>query len=344
MNKKMLGALLDAKDLTLDELRAKDPALADKVVSLVRQAEGAHLKDSLGDLPEHVRAKVAEIDVTRATGDAVEHLRVNLVEFGVEPEHVQKVVHRAHKARLGHGLKPKQVIGTEPAVAAQLATARVHEVSAVAGLRGAAADAVARAAAAPSALDEATLTRLVAEKKLTEVQARNVGFSAALYELLDDNAALAKAIPRAAFHWLAGETPSSTADLAKLSAADLTEILASTEMKAALPAGATPESAGATLASRFAALHPGVALLARLPQINVGRVTAAVQDLAPLFQHNSKVVGASFSDLDTRGLSAAQIEQCKTSQAQLVQLTRPYPGLELGAILDDPSLSPRAKA
>ena len=79
-------------------------------------------------------------------------------------------------------------------MAQQLATARVHEALTVAGVTGAAADAVAQAAPAPSALDDATLTTLVSNGTLTDAQAKVLGFSSALYQLVDGDTALATAI------------------------------------------------------------------------------------------------------------------------------------------------------
>ena len=282
MDKSLFAALLGAKNLTINELRATAPALADEVIALVRRAEAARLTDALGDAPEDVRARIVEIDITRATGDVVEHLRAKLVELGVEHEHVQKVVQRARETNLGRGLDPRQGIGADPAVARQIATARVHEVSSVAGLHGAAAAALAAAAPAPSAIDDATLIKLVSENRLTEAQAHDVGFSAALYELVGDATALAMAIRSASFPRLGGKSPASTTDLAKLTAADWIPFLASA--KGALPTGMMPDSAGAALAGRFAALHSGVALTARLPQVDPRQVASAVGDLAPLFQ------------------------------------------------------------
>jgi hypothetical protein len=342
MNKTMFRSLLAVKDRTIEELRAQNPALAHEVVALIRRAESAHLQDALRGLPTHVRAKVEAIDLTQATGDVIEHLRARLVDLSVEQKHITKVIRRARKTKLGQNLPPGQVIGAHPAVAQQIATARVHEVSAVAGLTGAVAAAVAQAAPAPSGLDDATLTRLVSEKKLTDAQARDVGFSTALYEVVGDDTALATAIRSASFPRLGGKPPASTADLAKLGGADWTTFF--TSSKVALPEGATPQSVGATLAGRFAAIHPGVAITARLPQVDAGQVTGRVRLLGPLFRRNTKVVGVSFTNLDTTGLSTPQIEELRTTHAQLLQLARAYPGLDLGSVLDDPKLSPEAKA
>lgn len=210
----------------------------------------------------------------------------------------------------------------------------------MAGLDSAATDVITQAAPAPSALDEATLTRLVVERKLTSAQAKDVGLSAALFQLVGEDTNLASAIRSASFPRLGG-SPTSTTDLSRLSVADWTRFF--TSHSAALPAGATAKSMGATLAGRFAMIHPAVAITTRLPQADAGQVTEAVRDLAPLFQHNAKVVGISFAELATRDLTPSQIAKLQATHARLVQLTRAYPGLELATVIDDPRLMPAAK-
>jgi hypothetical protein len=342
VQKNLLRALLGAQDLTVEQLREKDPALADAVLALVRSAETTRLNEALAGMPEHLRVKIGEIDFTRATGDVVEHLWMKLVELEIDGVLAKQVVHHAEKVKLGRGLDPRQVIGTERAVAQQIATANVHEIGSVAGLSDAAADAVARAAPAPSALDEAMLIKLVSEHKLTDSQARDVGFSAALYQLVDGDTALASAIRSGSFPWLGGKAPTSTADLAKLRATDWTRFVAS--MKTAPSAKASPEELGAALASRFAALHPGVAISARLPLVDVSEIAGALRDLGPLFKQNPKVVGGRFEDLDTSGLDPSQVTKLQTAYLGLAKLTRAYPGLGLATVLDDLTLDPGAKA
>ncbi len=302
MNGTELRKLLGARDLTIDALRAKDPQLADQIVALVRQDESARLIASL-DVPDQVRSKLAKIDFTKTTGDVVGRLRTKLVKLGVDKAQVEQLARRLGSASLG--LQPGQLIGSQPAIAQQIAIARVNEVNTLAGLRGPAAAAVSQAAPAPSALDDATLTKLVADKKLTDAQAKAVGLSTALYELVNEDTALATAIRAASFIRLGGKPAASTADLAKLSPADWSDFIASN--KVGLAAGATPASMGRALAMRFAAVHPGPAFGARLPAVDVGQVSSDVGDLGPLFSHNPVVVGSDFGALDTTGLSASQV-------------------------------------
>src|SRR5262249_17583404 len=153
---------------------------ADRVASLVQQAEATRLAHALRDAPEEVRAKVAEIDLTAATGDVVEHLRASLVAHGIDDVHIELVLDHARRTNLGKGLDPTHPIADHPAVAQALPPAPVHETAAIPGPPGPAARAPAQAAPAPSTIDDATLAKLVANDTLSDAQARAVGLSASL--------------------------------------------------------------------------------------------------------------------------------------------------------------------
>jgi hypothetical protein len=338
MNLYRLRQLRDAKGLTIEALQAKVPDLADEVIALVRREDAARLIASL-DLPEQVRLQVAEIDVTGSTDDVAEQLRGRLVELGVDDVQVEQLAQHARNVTLG--LQPGQAIATHPAVASQIAIAQVNEVSTLAGLGSAAAAALTQVASAPSAVDEASLTKLVAEKQLTEMEAQQVGFSAALYQLVHEDTELAMAIRSASFGRLAGQSPTSTADLAKLTVADWSSFLSSSKT---LPNGTTADGMARTLAARFAAVHPSVAFVARLPDGNADEVGRDLHDLGPLFTQNPKVVSVSFDALDATGLSTQQIAALQQTQLRLVQLSQAYPGLQLASVLDDPELTLKAKA
>ena len=337
------GALLAAKHLTLAALRAQDPALADQVQALLRQSEQARLVASLEDLPADVVAKVAAVDLVRAIGDVVAHLGAQLVEAGVAAAHVALIVHRARVAKLGTSLGSTQPITAVPVIAKQIAAAHVQEVTTLAALTGTAAAAVAKAAPVTTALDDTAIAKLVTSKAITDAQGKALGLSTALYALTDQSSALAAVIQSASFAQLGGKPAASTADLAKLGPADWTAFL--TSSKAPLPAGATPETAGAALARRFAAIEPNVAVFARLPHTTADQLTGSLTSLAALVGRNAgkPVVGADFGQLVTTGLTADQIAAARTTQGQLQQLSNAYPGLGLAALLDDPGTDTATK-
>ena len=111
MDKSLFAALLGAKNLTINELRATAPALADEVIALVRRAEAARLTDALGDAPEDVRARIVEIDITRATGDVVEHLRAKVSPLRLAGHRARKTVIQPGERRMDSGRASRRCRG-----------------------------------------------------------------------------------------------------------------------------------------------------------------------------------------------------------------------------------------
>jgi hypothetical protein len=331
--------LLHARNLTVDQLRAIAPSLADELLAFIKAEDAAQIPAVSRHLPSELRPKIEEIDFTVATDDLVEHLRVKLIELGGPAREIDQAV--AHAQALLPVLSPEDPIVSHPAVAEQLGIAHVREVAAIAGLSDASARALAQVAPALSAIDDAKLATLVAEHKLNDAQARTVGFAAALYQLAGENAALAAAALSSSFATLGNKPPSSLTDLAKLTATDWSTFLG--ERSVPLPDGANPEAAGLDLAARFATIEPAAALAARLPHADA-QVTSDAGALARLLAYNPAAVGTTFDMLDTSLLGPREIDQLKQSHERLVALSRAYPGLDLAEVLDDPRLSAEAKA
>ena len=320
------SALLNVKGLTIAELRASQPALANAVDALVSEAARKRFQVAIGALPAELQRQVAAIDLTAASGDVIAYLEAELHKRGVAEGDVAMVTRLARRAGVGGGLTPTQPVGTQPDVAAQvnmaLINAHMQAVTTLAGLTDATATSVAKAVPSPSALDDTSLTALVSSGALSAAQAKTLGFTVALYKLTDENADLATAVKSGAFAALGNKAPESIDDLAKLSSADWSAFLASSKMT--LPAGATQQSVAKALAARFALLSPNVALLGRLAQPAATSVTVNLATLAPLYRLNSVVVGAGFSSLVKTGLAPEQLTTMGSAQAQLQQLANAY--------------------
>ena len=233
-------------------------------------------------------------------------------------------------------------LGSQPKLAGQLAKARVHEVAAVTGLSEAVENVVVGAASSVGEIDDALLGKLVADRKLTEEQAKAVGLAVVLYELLGGAAALATAVRTATFAQLGGRAPAAVEDLARVGSGGWTAFFGA--HKDLLPAGAPAAALGETFARRAAALHPEAALGAALPPVEAGTVARYLLILAPLYQHNDQVVGARFDDLDTTGLTADQVAELRSEQEALATMARTYPGLGLAAMMDDKSQPEKVRA
>lgn len=312
MNKHFRRTLLRARHLTSEILQATRPEVAAAVDSLVRKAECTRLVETLHDVPEQVRDEVAKLDLDDIAENLFEHVRAKLVDLGIEEFHIQSVLQHAAKVGLGKGIELAETIGAHPDLAQQLSVACVHEIADLAGIDDTLAESVVATVKSPSALDDATLTRLVANGTLTDAQAQRLGFSSSLFQVVDD-VELATAVRSASFARLGNQPASSTAELAAITHAEWAEFLVSRQVE--LPEGATPESAAAALAGRFAVLHPNVALIGRLPQAEEAELTRALA-----------------------------MNDDAAARARLSEIAHTYPGLEIESVLGDATLDARAKA
>ena len=342
MDRATLTGLMTSRGMTFADLEAKQPQLAATLAKSLRDEQVARFRAALADVPPDVRTKVEAVDVSDPAADPIASLNAKLAAAGVDKATISNIAARAKSAGLGTGPDPGTALGADPSVGMKLANAQVHDVLDIAKISGAAADTIAASIASPGHLNDAALAKLVAKKLLTDTQASQLGYSTSLYSIVGGDAALAAAVRDARFSALGNEPATSTSDLARLSSDDWSRFFASGGAK--LPAGASAQSAGKAMAARFAALHPTIALLGRLPTIEATRVTSMISDLAPLFQRNQRVIGSSFDKLNTTGLSSEQLHGLETTHDELATFARAYPGLGLDTVLDDPHLAPAAKA
>jgi hypothetical protein len=111
-----------------------------------------------------------------------------------------------------------------------------------------------------------------------------------------------------------------------------------------IPSETTNAELASALEKRFAALHPDVALFARLPKTDPAGVNQRVDDLEVILRRDPKALDRDFSELDVSGLTPAQLGQAEAAHRELRQLVRAFPGLCLREVLADPRLSPADKA
>jgi Tc toxin complex TcA C-terminal TcB-binding domain/Neuraminidase-like domain/Salmonella virulence plasmid 28.1kDa A protein len=334
-----LRDLQRARGISLDVLRAEAPQLADQIAPVVRQADGDRLVAAL-NLSDDVRSQIGPLDTSKGADDVISQLRTRLAALHVAQVDIDSIVQTAQQT--ASQIATTDIPGTQPGIARQIELTRVQAVSGIAGLDAATSASLSAAASSLGAIDDATLDRLVAAHTIDDTQAKAIGFSAALYMLADQDEKRATAIRGTSFARLDNKPPASTADLAALSPGDWTSFF--TANPTLVPNDATPTAAGAAMAARLSALHPGLALSARLPRVATAQLGTQITSLATLFTHNEAVVGADFTTLDTTGVSAAQLDQLRTTQTNLRQVSNSYPGLQLASLMDDPARTVQDKA
>lgn len=342
MERDILRTLLGMRDATIDELRSRDERAAALVTKEVEEGMLARLMAVAKRFPEAVRERILKLASEKPSGALTMSLRAELAGLGLGELEIRAILDRTRRAERDRALPPDEPIIGKPEVERLVERARLVEVSELAGLRGNAAAAVAEAVASPTNLDDATLAKLVEERKLSAEDAKRVGVAVAVYELADGKVPLAAAVRDAKPASLGGASPRSTEDLAKVSAEEWAHVLAATPD--ALPEGVSAESAGAGLARRFAVLHPSIAFVSRLPKAEPTRVVAAARELTRLLEKNERVVGEELASLDTTGLGTEHVATLAATHAELRRLDRAYPGMKVAEVLDDRQRAPEDKA
>ena len=191
MDPESLRALLNVQTLTLDELQAKDPALASKLLAEVRSQEKTQIEAALPQARSDLRTRVGAIDFTNARVSLVDHITTEL-RAPTRPIQISPTSRGEYSWCAP--LRTDQVLATNATVGKQLALARVHEVNTLAGLSPAATTAILAAAPAVGSLDDTTLSKLVADQKLSQAEATQLGLAATIYQLTEDNTSLSAAI------------------------------------------------------------------------------------------------------------------------------------------------------
>src|SRR5262245_26973942 len=129
MDKALLQRLSGVRGLTLDQLRAKDPALAAQVAGLATNNNNARLRTATRDLSPELRATLRGIDFPRATGAPIAWLRAQLTAARVPPPQIAEVVRRAKSAQIG---ATPAALEADPVLAQHFAAARVLDLGTVA--------------------------------------------------------------------------------------------------------------------------------------------------------------------------------------------------------------------
>jgi hypothetical protein len=239
--------------LTPAALKEKAPAVLDRLAAQLAAPLRAAVLTRVRDADAETRAWVDAVDLTPAVlpggADARRVVLDDLAARGAPASVLRHVEERL--APFPHAaLDAETPVRDDPRLRELFHVADLHALAASAGLAEAT---VERALAGTDTMGGITDAHLAARVKagaLAEADARRLGRLLGLYQLTDGDAALVKALdtdgldPRALARW---DEDDWRAALEKASATD-----------------GSAEGRAATLARRFAALHPGDALLARL--------------------------------------------------------------------------------
>lgn len=185
------------------------------------------------------------------------------------------------------------------------------------------------------------LNAMVEDGDLTEPEAKSLGLTVTLNNLLDDNLELVKTLKTESFTGIPQEKIEQVEDLAVFDKAAWLEILEQSGNQP--PEGWSREGYAALLAKKIESLYPGKVMLARLTP---GAANGRIQDINEtlrLFEKNEHPFSAAFNDLDLAGLDEVTVDRLRASRASLKGLANTYPGLGIHEILNNPQLPADAK-
>src|SRR5438876_1191913 len=178
----VLRDLQRARGLPRDALRGQLPQLAEQLTPVAEQADADRLVAAL-NLSDEVRAQIGALDTSKGADDVISQLRTRLAALQVSQSDIDSIVQDTQ--RTASQISSTDVPGTQPGIARQIELARVQAVGGIAGLDAATSASLSAAASSLGAIDNPTLDRLVAAHTINDTQAQTVGFSAALYTLVD---------------------------------------------------------------------------------------------------------------------------------------------------------------
>lgn len=344
MNHPDLLKLLSLRDLTLAELRSRDPELWKSIEAELGESTRKRVLDAIDPKDETTRKRIERLDLKKAPqlGDLSKQLREAIKgkpAEGVPADvpvagSVLGVIERVTK------IDDQLPINVNPEINRLLRTARLAQIGTAGQLDPKLIEKIAPDVSRPDALSDTLLTKLVNEKKLTEAEAAKIGANATIFALADEDPKLAEAIRAAAGENVAGTD--WTRKLASLRASDWLDVLK--KQKVPVPAGTTDAELAAALKDRFATLHPDLALIAHLPQVDTGRVTQRLGDLDAVIQKNPDIFRRNFSEIDVTSLTPEQRGKAEAAHTEMQQIVRSYPGLRLGELLADPARPAAEKA
>lgn len=189
---------------------------------------------------------------------------------------------------------------------------------------------------------EKLLVGMVEAGELTESEAKSLGLTVTLYNLLDDNLELVKTLKTDTYSSIPSGKIYHLEDLVSFDKADWLDILEQTEVQP--PEGWSRKDYAALLAKKIENLYPSKVMLARMASKAGDSAIHDINDSLLLFEKNERPFSTSFDDLNLAGVDETTVDRLRTSHTRLMGLANTYPGLEIHTILNNPQVSADDKA
>ncbi len=344
MNKAELVELYRTRNLSIPELGEHRAPLLGKVRSHVRERALKRARGSFSRAPRAAREVLERVELEdRPAGDWHEMLREALRSARLSARERVAAAEVLEKARGAFAdplddedTRVRDIYELRPL----LELAEVHIVAESAGLEDDRAATAVQLAPRLAVMSEQFLADLVERGKLRAAEARRLGLHSSLFQILDGDPTLTKAVtdrlgPNS-------ETVTDIRELAAMDASDWLGLLGEAEVLS--QGSAEAHDYAASLARRLAHLYPTDAFIGRLPTSDEGTLAGQIRHLEPLLERHEAVVGSDFHALEVGRLDERSRQQVSAAHAALKGLANLYAGMRLAEVADDRSLTTEEKS
>lgn len=337
MNKEELLQLEKLASLTPKEIKEQQPALFSKLSDRASISLKNVIEDRLKDAPKNIKDSLTEIDFApNKLGklDVKSILSKNILSglSGEKKEEIEKEIAKIPDlGKLDDIIQPDLPLVVNPAFQYDLMKAKVYRLSDIAGLSQMKTDKALVKELSLNTISNDKLNELVQAKILTDKEASDLGLASNLYSLFDSSFELAE-------HVKSVGSIQSMEDLISLEKTDWQKLVK--EAKVELPKDLKQDDYAEILYKKVENLFPGETLVYRVSKVKADELSKDLDALKPLLDKNEKVFGKlTFEELNTEGLSAAEIKKVKGQYETLDRIVKVNPGLKIDEILNDKTLT-----
>ena len=347
LNKTQLLALDQLTEITLKDLRTVDQELYQQVQAKAAVERKATIMANFATSSQALRDHLQTIDFSLADQpdrsikqvifDALESQQVTAE---VAEEAVDKILELERSGILNDPAQVDLSIGNHPLFQQELQQAAVFKLAEVVNLPDAKTEQVINLSGNIASISDEALNTLVQDDILEDQEAINLGLTASLYHIADEQLNLATVLKNSEFESVPTGILTQVKDLVELNTEDWLQALEQANIQP--PEGLDQQTYAEQLSKKATDIFPTDALITRVIPKNTDNVVPALEQLQPLFQQNTTVFGSSFDNLNTDGINSEQLQAMKVAYTELQQVANQHPGLALNEVLNQ-TIAPAEK-
>ena len=341
LNKTQLLALDQLTGITLKDLRTVDQELYQQVQAKAAVERKATIMANFATSSQALRDHLQTIDFSLADKpdrpikqvifDALDSQQVTAE---VAEEAVDKILELERSGILNDPAQVDLSIGNHPLFQQELQQAAVFNLAEVVNLPDAKTEQVINLSGNIASISDEALNTLVQDDILEDQEAINLGLTASLYHIADEQLNLVTVLKNSEFESVPTGILTQVKDLVELNTEDWLQALEQANNHP--PEGLDQQTYAEQLSKKATDIFPTDALITRVIPKNTDNVVPALEQLQPLFQQNTKVFGGSFDNLNADGINPEQLQAMKVAYTELQQVANQHPGLALNEVLNQP--------